>query len=81
MPILSPKPPTYSHSAVIASAAKGQLSLGNLNPKRQSVKRVGAARTARAGKETGDRSGPRSRKRSSEKPERPNNLQRYVKAA
>ena len=48
-PVLSPKP----HSAVVASAAKGQLSLGSLNPKRRSVERVGAARTARAGKEVG----------------------------
>ena len=32
-PVLSPKPPTCSHSAVVASAAKGQLSLGSLNPK------------------------------------------------
>ena len=52
-PVLSPKPPTCSHSAVVASAAKGQLSLGSLNPKRRSVERVGAARTARAGKEAG----------------------------
>ena len=50
--VLSPKPPTCCHSAV-ASAAKGQLSLGSLNPKRRSVERVGAARTARAGKEAG----------------------------
>ena len=42
-PVLSPKPPTCCHSAV-ASAAKGQLSLGSLNPKRRSVERVGAAR-------------------------------------
>ena len=47
-PVLSPKPPTCSHSAVVASAAKGQLCLGSLNPKRRSVERVGAARTARA---------------------------------
>ena len=52
-PVLSPKPPTCSHSAVVASAARGQLSLGSLNPKRRSVERVGAARTARAGKEAG----------------------------
>ena len=52
-PVLSPKPPTCSHSAVVASAAKGQLSLGSLNPKRRSVERVGAAQTARAGKEAG----------------------------
>ena len=52
-PVLSAKPPTCSHSAVVASAAKGQLSLGSLNPKRRSVERVGAARTARAGKEAG----------------------------
>ena len=42
-----------SDPAVVASAAKGQLSLGSLNPKRRSVERVGAARTARAGKEAG----------------------------
>ena len=52
-PVLSPKPPTCSHSAVVASAAKGQLSLGSLNPKRRSVERAGAARTARAGEEAG----------------------------
>ena len=52
-PVLSPKPPTCSHSAVVASAAKEQLSLGSLNPTRRSVERVGAARTARAGKEVG----------------------------
>ena len=52
-PALFSKPPICSHSAVVASAAKGQLSLGSLNPKRRSVERVGAARTARAGKEAG----------------------------
>ena len=80
-PVLSPKPPTCSHSAVVASAANGQLSLGSLNPKRRSVERVGAACPARAGKEAGGRSGSRSRKRSSGKPERPDSLQRHVKAA
>ena len=80
-PVLSPKPPTCCHSAVVASAAKGQLSLGSLNPKRRSVERVGAARTARAGKEAGRPFRPRSRKRSSGKPERPDSLQRHVKAA
>ena len=46
-------PQSLSRSAVVALAAKEQLSLGSLNPKRRSVERVGAARTARAGKEAG----------------------------
>ena len=33
--------PTCSHSAVVASAAKGQLSLGSLNPKSQTGKEAG----------------------------------------
>ena len=37
----------------VPKTSKGQLSLGSLNPKRRSVERVGAARTARAGKEAG----------------------------
>ena len=41
-PVLSPKPPTCSHSAVVASDATGQLSLGSLNPKRRSVETVQA---------------------------------------
>ena len=51
-PVLSRKPPTCSRSAVIASAATGQLqdSLGSLNPKRRSVQRVGAALLALGGK-------------------------------
>ena len=78
-PVLSPKPPTCSHSAVVASAAKGQLSLGSLNPKKRSVERVGAARTARVGKEAGRPFRPPQC--SSGKPERPDSLQRHVKAA
>ena len=51
-PVLSPKPPTCSHSAVVASAAKGQLSLGSLNPKRRSVERAGRSNGA-GGKRSG----------------------------
>ena len=61
----------FSKQVTVAwTGEKGQLqdTLGNLNPTRRSVERVGAARTARVGKKAGRPFRPRSRRRSSATP-------------